>query len=358
MLPRKEILNIKPYIPGEPIESLKRRLRIKNVIKLASNENALGPSPKAVEAMKRALNGVNRYPDGDCFYLKKKLSARLKVAPKNLIFGCGSDELIVLCARAFVNKGDEVVIARPTFLIYELVSRIAGAKLKIIPLKDFRYDLKAMKEAITSKTRLVFIANPDNPNGTYVNRQEVDEFMRGLRRDVIVFFDEAYYELVEKRDFPNTMKYLNNYNVIIARTFSKAYGLSGLRIGYGIARPEIIDYMNRVREPFNVNSLAQVAALAALDDKKHLLCTRRVLREGKRYLYKNLEELDLPYVESVTNFVLIKVGPRAKEIYQKLLKKGVIVREMSAWGMKDFIRVTIGTMAENRKFIRALKQIL
>ena len=358
MLARKSISKIKPYIPGKPIEELKRELELKTVAKLASNENALGPSPKAVKAIKGALSKVNRYPDGDCFYLKQKLAKRLKTAPGNLTFGCGSDEIIVLALRAFVEKEDQVVIARPTFLIYELASRIAGAKVKTVPLKDFRYDLKAMKKAINAKTKIVFIANPDNPTGTYVTGGEVRKFMRGLPRNLIVYFDEAYYELVAKNDFPNTLQYLNSHNVIIARTFSKAYGLSGLRIGYGIARAEIIDCLNKVREPFNVNSLAQVAAYSALDDSAHLVRTRKNLREGKSYLYKNLQKLNLSFVKSVTNFVLIKVGPSAQKIYQQLLRKGIIVRSMRAWGMNDFLRVTVGTMPENRKFIKALKDIL
>lgn len=358
MLARKEILKIKPYIPGKPIEELKRQFRLKEAVKLASNENALGPSAKALQALKGALCGINRYPDGDCFFLKKRLAQRLNLAPKNLIFGCGSDEIIVLAIRAFVNKDEEVIIVRPTFLIYELASRIAGAKIKFVPMKDFRCDLKAMKRAISAKTKMVFIANPDNPVGTYVNQKEVDEFMKGLPRNLIVYFDEAYYELAAKSDFPKTLKYLKRNNVIISRTFSKAYGLSGLRVGYGISSPKIIDYLNRVREPFNVNTLAQVAAFSALDDREHLARTRAMLQEGKSYLYKSLKELNLAFIESVTNFILIKAGPRAEVIYQRLLRKGVIVRNMQAWGMNNFLRVTIGTMAENRKFIKALKEVI
>ena len=358
MLPRKNILKIKPYIPGKPIKEVKRQFRLKNVIKLASNENALGPSRKAVQAVKAALGEINRYPDGGCFYLKKKLAQRLKVSTRNLIFGCGSDEIIVLAIRAFVEGGDEVIIARPTFLIYELASRIADAKIRFIPLKDFRYDLGAMKKAITPRTKIIFIANPDNPTGTYVNEREVDEFMRGLPSNVIVYFDEAYYELVDKKDFPNTLKYLNSRNIIVARTFSKAYGLSGLRIGYGIARSQIINCLNKVREPFNVNSLAQVAAFSALDDKAHLLRTGKMLKEGKDYLYKNFQKLNLTFVESVTNFILVKVGSRTQRICEQLLGKGIIVRKMRAWGMNNFIRVTIGTMPENRKFIKVLREII
>jgi histidinol-phosphate aminotransferase len=358
MLARKDILKVKPYIPGKPITEVKREFGLKEVIKLASNENALGPSKKAVQAIRRVLDQINRYPDGDCFYLKKKLARRLNLGPENLIFGCGSDEIIVLTLRAFVDKGDEVVIGRPTFLIYALAAQIAGARIRYVPMKNFRYDLAAMKRQISPKTKVVFIANPDNPCGTYVTKKEVEQFMRGLPRNLIVYFDEAYYELVGKGDFPNTLKYLNRRNVIVARTFSKAYGLSGLRIGYAVSRPEIINYLNRVREPFNVNSLAQAAALAALDDQGHLLRTRRALRQGKNYLYKNLQSLNIPYVESVTNFIMLKCGPRAQNIVRRLLRRGIIVRNMRGWGMSDYIRVTIGTMEENRKFVKALKDIL
>ncbi len=358
MLARKNILKIKPYSPGRPIEEVKRKLRIKKVVKLASNENALGPSPRAVQAIRGALEKINRYPDGDCFYLKRKLAKKLRLRAKSLIFGCGSDEIISLAIRAFVDEGDEVIIARPTFLIYELVSRIAGAKIKFIPLRDFRYDLVEMKKAIGVKTKIIFIANPDNPTGTYVNKKEVDEFMQSLPPNLIVYFDEAYYELVDKKDFPDTLKYLNSRNVIVTRTFSKAFGLSGLRIGYGVSRPEIINYMNRVRDPFNVNTLAQVAAFSALDDRAHLLRTLKTLKKGKDYLYKNLQKSGLSYVESVTNFILINLGAPAQKIYQKLLRKGVIVRDMRAWGMNNFIRVTVGTMPENRRFIQVLNEVL
>lgn len=367
MLPRKNILKIEPYQPGKPIEAVKRELRIDKVIKLASNENALGPSPKAVQAIKEAIEGINRYPDSDCFYLKRKLARKLnrsgfaaqaRVSAENLVFGCGADEIIVLALRAFVDPGDEVVIARPTFLIYQIAALVADAKIKFVPLKDFRYDLEAMKRALTARTKIVFIANPDNPSGTYVNKEEVRKFMRGLPADTVVFFDEAYYELAEREDFPDTLNYLDKYNVVVARTFSKAYGLSGLRIGYGIARPEIIGYLNRVREPFNVNTLAQAAALAALDDDEHLRRTLNLLREGKSYLYENLRKMNLSYIESVTNFILINMGGNAGGICRQLLEQGIIVRDMNAWGMADFIRVTVGTMAENKIFITALKKIL
>ncbi|MFH1045811.1 MAG: histidinol-phosphate transaminase [Candidatus Omnitrophota bacterium] len=352
------MLHITPYVGGRPIEEIQREFKIKDVIKLASNENALGPSPKAVAALKKALGEIHRYPDGDCYYLRNKLAEKLKLKPENLVFGCGSDEIIVLAVRAFVNSGDEVVIAKPTFLIYEIASALAGAKITFVPLKGFRYDLRAMKSAITPKTKMVFIANPDNPTGTYVNKKEVAEFMRGLPENLLVYFDEAYYELVDKKDFPDSFEYLGKQPLIIARTFSKAYGLSGLRIGYGIAEAKIIDYLNRAREPFNVNSLAQVAALAALDDQAHLKRTRELLKEAKGYLYKSFRQLGIDFIPSVTNFVVMNIGPRSATIYRELLKKGVIVRDMSCWGLNQFLRVTMGTMRENKKFIQALKEAL
>lgn len=357
-LARENILKIKPYEPGKPIEEVQRELGLKEVIKLASNENPLGPSPKAVEAIRRSLSNLNRYPDGNCFYLKRKLAAKLKVKPENLIVGNGSDELIVLAMRALVNEGEEVIIAKPTFLVYEIAAQAVGAKIVFVPLKNFKYDLVAMKKKINPKTKIVFMANPDNPTGSYVNKKEVEVFLKDLPESVIVYFDEAYAEVVGEKDYPNTLKYLNTKNVIIARSFSKAYGLAGLRIGYAVSCPDFINYMNRVREPFNVNSLAQVAAVAALDDKVFLSRTKNLLKEGKVYLYKNFKKLGLKYIPSATNFILVEVKKDSSEIFRKLLKLGVIVRDMKAWKLNTFIRVTIGTKAENKKFIEALEKTL
>lgn len=357
-LARIDILKIKPYQPGKPIEEVERELGLKKVVKLASNENPLGPSPLALEAIRRGLSTLNRYPDGNSFYLKRKLATKLKVKTENLIIGNGSDELIVLAIRAFVNKGDEVIIARPTFLVYEIASLAVGAKIVFVPLKNFKYDLAAMKKKITSKTKIVFIANPDNPTGSYVNKKEVEAFLKGLPKSVIVYFDEAYAEVVAEKDYPNTLKYLNSKNVIIARSFSKAYGLAGLRVGVSVSRPEFIDYMNRVREPFNVNSLAQIGAAAALDDKIFLQRTKNLLKEGKIYLYKNFKRLGLKYIPSATNFILLDLKKNSSVIFKKLLKLGVIVRDMNAWKLNTFIRVTIGTKAENKKFIEALEKVL
>lgn len=357
-LARPNILKIKPYEPGKPMEEVQRQLGLKEVIKLASNENPLGPSPKAVEAIRRSLFNLNRYPDGNCFYLKQKLAIKLKLKLENLIIGNGSDELIVLAIKAFVNEGDEVIIARPTFLVYEIASQVAKAKIIFVPLKNFKYDLVSMKKKITTKTKIVFIANPDNPTGSYVNKKEVEIFLKGLPKSAIVYFDEAYAEIVGEKDYPHTLKYLNSKNIIIARSFSKAYGLAGLRIGYAIAKPEFINYMDRVREPFNVNSLAQVAARAALDDKVFLNRTKNLLKQGKSYLYSNFRRLGLKYIPSAANFILLDIKKDSSRLFKKLLKLGVIVRDMRAWKLNTFIRVTIGTNSENKKFIRALEKTL
>ncbi len=353
---RAVVRTLNSYRPGTPIEEVKRKLGLKHVIKLASNENALGPSPKAIAALRKATASLNRYPDATCHLLKAKLAAHLGVESSSLIVGNGSDELLVLALRAFVDPGDEVIVAEPTFLIYALQAKACGAKVTAVPLRHSRYDLPAMKAAITSKTKLVFIANPDNPTGTYVTARELSAFMQGLPRHVVVVVDEAYYEFVEARDYPQTVPQVRRYPLLVTRSFSKAYGLAGLRVGYGVAEPSLIRALDAVREPFNVNTLAQVAAAAALDDRAFLAKSRRMLREGRRYLTKELAKLHLRPVPSVANFFLIELGPRALKVADALLRRGVIVREMSAWKLSGFIRVTIGTMPENRRYIRVLKE--
>lgn len=358
MLPRKAIVNVKPYKPGKPIEEVKRELGLRDVIKMASNENPLGPSPKALAAIKKRLADINRYPEAGCFYLRQALSKRLRLKPSQIIFGNGSDELIVLALRAFIDEGDEVVVATPTFLIYEIASQIQGAKIKKVPTRYFKYDLKAMRQAVTKNTKIVFIANPDNPNGTYVTRYELEAFLKDLPGSVIVFIDEAYFDFVKELDYPNSLDYISKYNVIVTRSFSKSYGLAGLRVGYGVSNPDIIKYMDSVREPFNVNSVAQVAACAALKDKKFLTKTKVITEAGRKYFYSEFKKLGLRYIPSVANFVLFEVGKNADLVCKRLLKKGVIVRNMKAWGMDTFIRVTVGREKDNRRFIRELKKII
>lgn len=357
---KKSVLSIKPYVGGKPIEEVKRELGLKEVIKLASNENPYGPSPKVCKAVALAAKTLNRYPDGECFYLRKALAKKLKIKPEQLIFGNGSDEVIVFAARAFLKTSDEVLIAKPSFLIYDIASRLEGATIKTVPLqKDFRYDLVAMKKAITKKTKIVFLGNPDNPAGWYFTDREIKTFLKGLRKDILIFIDEAYFEYVNYKDYIDSIKLLKtNKNVIVTRTFSKMYGLAGLRVGYGVASAEVIGYLNRVREPFNVNSVAQVGAIAALNDQTYYRALAHKVEAQREYLYKNLTALNSNFIKSCTNFILIEVGANASKVAQTLLKRGIIIRDMSAWGMTRYIRVSIGNASENRKFIKELKTIL
>lgn len=357
-LVRKNILDIKSYEPGKPIEELERELGISGVVKMASNENPLGPSKKAIRAMKKAIRTVNRYPDGNCYYLKAALSKDLNVSQQNLIIGNGSNEIIELTLRAFVNKGEEVIMSEPSFLIYNIATQVVDGLPVVIPLEDFKVDLDSIRRAITSRTKLIFVDNPNNPTGKSVGETEVERFLERLPNTVIVVFDEAYNEFVERGDFPDTIRYIGRKNIIILRTFSKAHGLSGLRIGYGIAEKEIIQFMERVRQPFNVNSVAQIAAIASLQDKNHIARSQLVISEGKQFLYSNLDSMGLNYLKSDTNFILIDVGRSGREVFEKMLKEGVIVRDMDAYKLNNYIRVTIGTMQENKRFIKALKKVL
>ena len=357
---RRQVLEIKPYIPGKPIEEVKRELRIKDVIKLASNENPYGPSPGVLKAIAKEAKNLNRYPDGGCFHLRKALSKRLKVNENQLVFGNGSDEIIVMATKAFLGEGDEVIVAKPSFLIYDIASRLSGARVVEVPLDHFRYDLKRMKNAVTDRTRIIFIGNPDNPAGTYVTKDQLEEFLKEIPKNILVFVDEAYYEFASTRKgYPDSLKYIPRYeNLLVARTFSKMYGLAGLRIGYGIGQESLVDLLNRVREPFNVNSLAQVAALACLNDQAYYGKIAKKLEKERIYLYGSLKRMKAKYLESATNFILIDVQKDGSQVSKALLKKGVIVRDMAFWGLKNFIRVTIGKTEENRKFIKALKEVL
>ena len=353
------IFKIKPYVSGKPIEEVKRELRLKSVIKLASNENPYPPSPKVLAAMAVAAYNVNRYPDGGCFLLRRALAKKLNVNEDQLIFGNGSDEIIVLAVKAFAGRGDEVIIAKPSFLIYEIASTLSGARLHQVPLKDFRYDLEAMKAKVNKRTKMIFIGNPDNPAGTYITVREAEGLLQSVPQSTVVFFDEAYFEFVEECDYPDTLALMKKYpNVIVTRTFSKVYGLAGLRVGYGVARREIMDILNRLREPFNVNSVAQAAAVAALSDERYYLGLAREIQEQKQYLYRSLDKMGVDYRESFTNFILVHVIKDSSRIARALLKKGVIVRDMAAWNLKGYIRVSIGKPSENKYFIKALGEIL
>lgn len=358
-LARKSVLNIKPYVPGKPIEETKRQLGLKKVIKLASNENPFGASPKALQAVKKCFREINRYPDARGFYLKNGLARHFGLTGDNFTLGNGSDEIIDILIKVFVEPDENIVTSDMTFLEYEIIAQINNRKVKKAPLRDFKYDLAAILKLIDKKTKLVFIANPNNPTGTYINKYETENFLKALPRQVIVVFDEAYDAFIDVDDYPDSLSLLKKKKrVIILRTFSKAYGLAGLRLGYAIAQPELISYMERVRQPFNVNILAQAAGLAAIDDRDFLEKTRRLTLEGKNFLYQELSKMNLTYAPSVANFILIDVKMDGKKVFEAMLKLGVIVREMSQYGLKNFIRLTIGSPRENQISMRALKKVL
>lgn len=357
-LVRKNILNISPYIAGKPIEETKRELGLKDIIKLASNENPIGVCPKAISAIIKNASSVNRYPDSCGFYLKKRLAKQFKIQPSNIVLGNGSDELIDTIIKTFVEDDENVVTSSVTFLEYEIISKVNNRKVITCPLKNFGYDLTGISKRVNRKTKVIFIANPNNPTGTYINRKAFESFAKDLPKGVLVVLDEAYDTFIDVKDFTYGLKYINNKNILVLKTFSKAYGLAGLRVGYCLGRPEFTAYMEKVRQPFNVNLLAQAAALASLDDKKFLKDTRKVVLEGKNYLYRELRNLKLSYVPSVANFILMDVRCDGFELFKNMLERGVIVRDMRQYGLKNFIRVTIGTRKENMKLIQVLKKAL
>jgi len=352
------IRKLVPYQPGKPIEEVEREYGIANSIKLASNENPLGPSPKAVQAMRDKLEQLHLYPDGDCFYLKSALANKLGIDAERLIFGNGSNELLELAVRTFMRPGDEAVMAQQAFVVYQLVVQASGGVGKIVPLRNFAHDLVAMGEAIGPKTRIVFLANPNNPTGTIYRRDEWERFLQQVSPDVLIVVDEAYFEYVRDPDYPDSLKYHDHGKTLLTlRTFSKLYGLAGLRIGYGLASKEIAGLLHRVRQPFNVNAVAQWAALAALEDHDHVSRSLTVNRQGMEYLSKEVAQLGLEQVPSQANFILLRVGS-GNGVYQQLLAQGIIVRPMAAYGLPEYVRVTVGTMEENQKFIDGLKKVI
>jgi histidinol-phosphate aminotransferase len=347
-----------PYQPGKPIEEVEREYGICNSSKLASNENPLGPSAKAMDAIRAKLDQLHLYPDGDCFYLKSALANKLGVDAERLIFGNGSNELIELAVRSFMRPGDEAVMARQAFLVYPLVVQAVGGVGKVVALKNFTHDLSGIGAAIGPRTRIVFLANPNNPTGTIYRRDEWERFLQRVPPDVLVIVDEAYFEYVRDTDYPDSLKYHGHGKTLLTlRTFSKLYGLAGLRIGYGIAPRQIADLLHRVRQPFNVNAVAQWAALAALEDHQHVQRSLEVNRRGMEYLDKEIARLGLERVPSQANFILVRVGD-GNQIFQQLLAEGVIVRPMAAYEFPEYVRITIGTMEENRRCVEALEKSL
>lgn len=350
------IKNLVPYQPGKPIEELEREIGIKGVIKLASNENPLGASRKAIDAIKEYMDKkVHRYPDGGGFYLRRALAKKWGVSMESVILGNGSNEIIELLIRTLVSPGDNAVTSENTFSVYRLIMTAANGSIITVPMKDERFDLNAIAGKINSRTRLVFIANPNNPTGTMVTAPEMKDFMSSVPHDVMIVFDEAYAEYVTSDQYPDSLSYLKDgRNVTILRTFSKIYGLAGLRIGYGLTTVEIADMMNRVRQPFNTNALAQVGALAALEDVSHIEESRRINNEGKEYLYKEFHSMGINYIPTEANFIYFRAGDDGRAIFNAMLKDGIIIRHMGGANL----RVTIGLPEENRKFVAVLTKAL
>lgn len=360
-LAKESVLTIKPYQPGKPIEEVARELGMpeSDIIKMASNENPLGASPLGVQAIKDAAEGVNLYPDGGCYYLKNDLAEHLNVKPENLILGNGSNEVLQIIGDTFVQPEDEVIYAKQAFVVYTLTTKIASATAVTVDLKDYTHDLEAMADRITDKTKVIFIANPNNPTGTMLTADQVDDFMKKVPDDVLVVFDEAYYEYVERDDYPQTLDYVRDGRTVITlRTFSKIYGLAGLRIGYGISNPEVIDIMNKVRQPFNVSSVAQAAARASLRDRDHVAKSVKSNREGRQYLYGELKRIGLDFVPSETNFILVNLKQSGADVMSEMLKEGVIIRPMTGYEFPDSVRITVGTAEQNERLVASLEKVL
>jgi len=350
-----DIASLSPYVPGKPIEELQREMGLARIIKLASNENPLGPSPKALAVINQDSAMLHRYPDGGAFRLRQALADRWKVGADHVILGNGSDEILGLLARTFLSPGDEAVMADHTFVIYKMEVAAAHGKAVTVPLKNWRHDLAAMADAVTPRTRLLFLCNPNNPTGTMVGADDVARLMARVPEQVIVVFDEAYFEYVRSADFPDTMAYVKQgRNVIVLRTFSKIYGLAGLRIGYGVTTPEITNFLNRVRPPFNANSIAQRAALAALGDDEHVANSRSVNEAGMQQLAAGLRLLGFSPIPSEANFIYFDVGRDGRQVFERLLREGVIVRHIDG----SMVRVTIGQPEENQVFLTALARVI
>jgi histidinol-phosphate aminotransferase len=361
ILPLNPALNGLPvYQPGRPIEEVARELGLApdSIIKLASNENPLGPSPLARTAMRKAVADVNLYPDGNAFYLKQKLAAKLGVAPANLIPGNGSNEVIELIGHALLAPSAEVVVSQYCFAVYPIVTALFGAKLITVPAKNYGHDLDAMLAAITPNTRVVFVANPNNPTGTISSREDLARFVNAVPPNVLVALDEAYVEFLnEPLDLLPDIRNGSKPNLILMRTFSKIYGLAGLRIGYGVGHPDFIAALEKIRQPFNINSIAQAGALAALDDTQHVEKTRKINSRGLKLYARTFRKLGLVFIPSSANFILVQVGD-GQRVFAELQKLGVIVRPMGGYQLPEWIRISVGTTKENQRCIEALKTVL
>lgn len=363
--PRETISGLSPYQPGKPIEELAREIGIapEKIVKLASNENPMGPGDAVLQSIASQLPELARYPDGNGYSLKQALCNKFSINHTQITLGNGSSDILEFIVKAYVNPGDEVIYSQHAFAIYGLVSRIQGADCISVPAKNYGHDLDAMASAVTDRTRIIFVTNPNNPTGTWLTKTEISEFLAKVPSDIIVLLDEAYFEYVEEDQYANGLDFLEQYpNLLVTRTFSKAYGLASLRVGYGVSHPDIADHMNRVRPPFNVNSLALAAAEAALMDSAYVEKSCELNRDGMAYLTREFDRLCLPYIPSVGNFVSFMIpeaiGIAAASVNEKLLMKGVIARPVANYEMPDYLRVSIGLKHENEIFIKALEDIL
>jgi histidinol-phosphate aminotransferase len=348
------------YQPGRPIEEVARELNLpaNQIIKLASNENPFGPSPLALAAMQKVLANLNLYPDGNAFYLKQKLAEKLGVETANIILGNGSNEIIEFIGHAYFAPGVDVVVSQFCFAIYPLVAKMFGANVVVVPAKDHGHDLPAMLQAITPQTRVVFVANPNNPTGTLAPREEVIEFVNEVPDDVLLVMDEAYIEFLDDAvDLVSLIRLGVRKNLILMRTFSKIFGLAGLRLGYGIGHPDLIATLEKTRQPFNINSIAQAGALAALDDREHMRKTRENNARGLDFFQRAFRDLKLEYVPSFANFILVRVG-EGQKVFEAMQKLGVITRPMGGYQMPEWIRISVGTPQENEQGLAALKKVL
>lgn len=360
-VPRPNIEGIDTYKPGKPIEQVARELGLKGtIVKLASNENPLGPSPRAVSALRKRLPELHYYPEDSCFYLRERLSGQFKIDGNSIIVGNGSVEIILMACLAYLDPGDEIIMSAHSFIMAKIGARIMNARVVEIPTLEYTHDLERILESITPRTRIIYLDNPINPLGTIVTRDALNEFMEKVPDNVLVIIDEAYAEYITSRDYPKSLDYYNrNKNVLVLHTFSKIHGLAGLRIGYGFARPEIVATLSKVRLPFNASRAAQVAALAALDDKRHIMRSRQVNEAGKDMLYREFKKINrLFYLKSYANFVFVNFAVDSQEIFEKLQHRGVIVRTVKEYNLPNGLRVTVGTATENRRFLKALVDVL
>lgn len=359
--PQSGLDRIRPYVPGRPIEEVKRLYGIDDVIKLASNENPLGVSPLAEEAIAAAIGRVNLYPDGESYSLRKALSERFSLPIDSIAVGNGADDLILQISIAYLDQKDRVVVSRSSFPIYDVYASAMRAEIVKTELSSgYRIDLPAMAEAIEGRTKLVYVCNPNNPTGTIVTRREVDRFLATVPEGVLVVFDEAYFEMVDSPDYPDTLSYVRRgwRNVIVLRTFSKVYGLAGIRLGYGFGAPETIAPLFKVKPAFSVNSLAQAAGIAALEDHRFLRRSVELNRGERQFLYRGFERLGIEYAESHTNFILVRIGKEAVSVYEELMKRGVIVRPCTGYDLPEHLRISIGTRKENERLLRSLGLVL